>query len=48
LYDAMNMLQMTWGNTNYYRQDINYNLHVRFLEKCLSVVKEKKRKYEEE
>lgn len=48
LYDAMNMLQMTWGNTNYYRQDINYDLHVRFLEKCLSVVKEKKRKYEEE
>ena len=41
LYDAMYMLQMTWGNTNYYRQDIDYSLHVRFLEKCLSLAKEK-------
>lgn len=47
LYDAMYKLQMTWGNTNYYCQDIDYGLHVRFLEKCLSLAKEKVKEEEE-
>lgn len=46
LYDAMRMLQMTWGNTNYYRQDVNYGPHIEFLRKCLDVAEEKKREYE--
>lgn len=41
LYDALNSLQMTWNNTNYYRQDIDYGVHIRFLENCLEVAKAK-------
>jgi hypothetical protein len=46
LYDAMRMLQMTWGNTNYYRQDVDYGPHIEFMRKCLDVAEEKKREYE--
>lgn len=48
LLDGLNTLQMTWGVTNYYRQDVCYNEHVNFLEKCLSIAKEKKEKFDEE
>ena len=47
LIDGLCALQMTWGVTNYYRQDVNYNLHLNFLEKCIEVVKEKQTKKEE-
>jgi hypothetical protein len=50
LYDALYHMQMTWGNTNYYSQEINYDLHIEFLKKCLSVAEEKKKEneYDEE
>ena len=41
-------LEMTWGVTNYYRQDVNYDQHVSFLEKCLDVVKAKRDKFNNE
>lgn len=47
LYDALYFMQMTWGNTNYYRQDINYDQHIKFLKNCLSVAEEKKKEHEE-
>ena len=42
LIDGLCALQMTWGVTNYYRQDVDYNLHLNFLEKCVEVVNEKR------
>jgi hypothetical protein len=45
LYDAMKLLEMTWGNTNYYRQDVDYSLHIEFLKKCLDVAEEKQKMY---
>ena len=47
IIDALNNLQMTWGVTNYYRQDVNYDQHINFLNECLNVAKEKKEKHEE-
>ena len=47
IIDALNNLQMTWGVTNYYRQDVNYDQHIDFLNECLNVAKEKKEKHEE-
>lgn len=46
LYGAMMRLQMTWGNTSYYNQDINYDNHINFLNKCLEVAKEKKSEHD--
>ena len=46
LYDAMRMLEMTWGNTNNYRQDVDYRPHMVFLRKCLDVAEEKQKEYE--
>jgi hypothetical protein len=48
LYDALYHMQMTWNNTNYYSQEINYDLHIEFLKKCLSVAEDKKKEYDEE
>lgn len=47
LIDGLQILKMTWGVTNYYSQDVDYNQHLNFLEKCIEVVKEKKTKKEE-
>lgn len=47
LIDGLQILQMTWGVTNYCGQDVDYNQHLNFLEKCIEVVKEKKTKKEE-
>lgn len=44
LIDGLQILELTWGVTNYYRQDVDYNQHLNFLEKCIEVVKEKKTK----
>ena len=46
LYDAMRMLQMTWNNTSYYRQDVDYRPHMDFLKKCLDVAEEKQKEDE--
>jgi len=46
LYGAMMGLQMTWGNTSYYNQEINYDNHINFLNKCLEVAKEKKSEHD--
>lgn len=50
IIDALQNLQMTWGVTNYYRQDVDYDQHIDFLNECLNVAKEKKKEhdYEEE
>lgn len=48
LYEAMESLQMTWGNTNYYRQDVSYDIHINFLEKCLALAKDKQKNEETE
>jgi hypothetical protein len=45
IINALRNLQMTWGVTNYYRQDINYDDHINFLQECLDVAKEKKSEY---
>lgn len=47
IIDALNNLQMTWGVTNYYRQDVNYDQHIDFLNECLNVAKQKKEEREE-
>lgn len=47
LIDGLHILELTWGVTNYYRQDVDYNQHLNFLEKCIEVVKEKKAEEEE-
>ena len=48
ILDSLYMLQMTWGNTNYYSQDIDYDLHINFLKSCLKVAEEKKHQCDEE
>ena len=47
LLDSMRNLQMTWGETNYYRQEVNYKDHIDFLNECLKCCREKKVKDEE-
>jgi hypothetical protein len=47
LIDGLQILELTWGVTNYHRQDVDYNQHLNFLEKCIEVVKEKQTKKEE-
>lgn len=46
IIDALDNLQMTWGVTSYYRQYVNYDQHIDFLNECLKVAKEKKEKNE--
>lgn len=46
LYDALIQMEMTWGNTSYYRQDISYEPHIEFLKKCLEVAESKRKEYE--
>ena len=48
LYNALISLNMTWNNTSYYNQDIDYGKHIQFLEKCLDVAKEKYSEYNDE
>ena len=48
LYNALISLNMTWNNTSYYNQDIDYGKHIQFLEKCLDVAKEKYSEYTDE
>ena len=48
LLDGLHTLELTWGVTNYYRQDVDYNAHINFLKECLSLVEEKKEKFDEE
>ena len=48
LYDALIEMQMTWGNTSYYRQDISYKPHIEFLKKCLDFAEAKDKEYNEE
>lgn len=48
LMDSMSALEMTWGVTNYYRQDVNYDQHIGFLQKCLDVAMDKKKESTEE
>ena len=47
LLDGLHILELTWGVTNYYRQDVDYDQHLNFLEKCIEIVKEKKAEEEE-
>lgn len=42
LIDALYKLQMTWGVTNSYGQNVNYDQHIDFLNVCLNVAKQKK------
>lgn len=44
--DTLRKLEMTWGVTNYYNQDVEYGEHIEFLEACLSVAKEKQKEHE--
>jgi hypothetical protein len=46
--NALVCLEMSWGVTNYYRQDVDYGQHVSFLEKCLDVVKAKRDRFNNE
>lgn len=46
LIESLKQLEMTWGVTNYYRQDVDYNQHIRFLNECLNVAKSKKEEHE--
>jgi len=46
LYDALRLMEMTWGNTSYYRQDISYEPHIEFLKKCLEVAESKRKEYD--
>ena len=48
LIDSLYTMEMTWGVTNYYRQDIDYDPHINFLQKCLDVANEKKKESTEE
>ena len=50
LLDGLEKLQMTWGVTNYYRQDVDYNTHILFLQECMNVAtdKEYEHGYEDE
>lgn len=48
LYETMYSLQMTWNNTNYYSQDIEYSKHIQFLENCLETAKQKNNEYNSE
>jgi len=48
LIDSLFTMEMTWGVTNYYRQDIDYDPHINFLQKCLDVANEKKKESTEE
>lgn len=47
LYDTLYNLQMTWNNTNYYRQDIMIDEHIKFLEFCLETAKQKKKEMDD-
>ena len=47
LYSLYN-LQMTWGTSNYYSQDVNYDAHVKFLDFTLKLMKKKKRAWDRE
>ena len=46
IINALQELEMTWGVTNYYRQDADYNQHIGFLNECLNVAKSKKEEHE--
>ncbi len=46
IINALQELEMTWGVTNYYRQDVDYNQHIGFLNECLNVAKSKKEEHE--
>ena len=46
IISALMRIEMTWGVTSYYRQEIDYDRHINFLEKCLDVVKSKKEEME--
>ena len=48
IINALQTLQMTWGVTNYYKQDVDYNQHIGFLNECLNVAKTKKEEHEVE
>ena len=48
IINALRELEMTWGVTNYYRQDVDYNQHIGFLNECLNVAKTKKEEHEVE
>ena len=48
LIESLKQLEMTWGVTNYYRQDVDYNQHIGFLNECLNVAKTKKEEHEVE
>lgn len=43
--DSLQLLDFSWGTTRYYPQDINYQNHIEFLEKCLGVCKKKENEY---
>ena len=44
LYSLYN-LQMTWGTSNYYSQDVNYDSHIKFLDSVLKLMKKKKKEW---
>lgn len=44
--NTLRKLEMTWGVTNYYHQDVKYGEHIEFLEACLSVAGEKQKEHE--
>lgn len=46
LYKALRTLEMTWGTTNSYRQDVDYDVHIDFLKNCLAFAKAKKKEYD--
>lgn len=48
LLNAMSILQITWGTTNYYSQTVSYDRVEEFQESILSVIKEKIQKNKEE
>lgn len=48
IINALRNLQMTWGVTNSYSQDINYDDRINFLQECLNVAEQKKNEWSDE
>ena len=42
LLDTLYNFEMTWGCTSSYKQDIDWDQHIEFMQECLSIANEKK------
>jgi len=46
LYTALMKMEMIWGETIYYRQEFNYDIHEKFMNECITTIHELKGRHE--